>query len=98
MNPEGSHFQHLAERSRWIPLCQQDVFSEEEFKFKRKVYGNDVQMHFQKFLQNCEIHMKNKHQQSLGKSKPEFPKPNEALIDSVIQVVEQHTQENFQNW
>ena len=82
-------------RSRWIPLGQQDVFGDEEFKFKRKVYGNDVQMHFWKFLQNYAIHtfgmMEYKHQPALGKFKPEFPRSNEAMIDSVIQMVEQFT-------
>ena len=74
---------------------QQDVFGDEEFKFERKVYGNDVQMQFWKFLQNIAIHtfgmMEYKLQPVLEKYKPEFPKPNEAMIDSVIQVVEQFT-------
>ena len=94
-DPEGSDFRHLPERSRWIPLGQQDVFGDEEFKFERTVYGNDVQMQFQKFLQNIAIHtffmMEYKLQPVLEKYKPEFPKPNEAMIDSVIQVVEQFT-------
>ena len=94
-DPEGSDFWHLPERSRWIPHGQQGVSNDEEFKFERKVYGNDIQMHFQKFLQNCAIHifgkMEYNHQPALGKSKPEFPRPNEAMIDNVIQVVEQHT-------
>ena len=103
-DPEGSDFQHLSERSRWIPLGQKDAFGDEEFKFERKFYGNDIQVHFWKLLQNCAIHtfgmMEYKHQQALGKSKPEFLRPNEAMIDSVIQVVEWNTQrwENFQNW
>ena len=94
-DPEGSDFRHLPERSRWIPLGQQDVFGDEEFKFERKVYGNNVQMQFWKFLQNIAIHtfgmMEYKLQPVLEKYKPEFPKPNEAMIDSVIQVVEQFT-------
>ena len=35
--------------------------------------------------------MEYKLQPTHGKFKPEFPKPNEAMIDSVIQVVEQFT-------
>ena len=35
--------------------------------------------------------MEYKLQPVLEKYKPEFPKPNEAMIDSVIQVVEQFT-------
>ena len=75
-DPEGSDFRHLPERSRWIPLGQQDVSGDEEIKFERKVYGNNVQMQFWKFLQNIAIHtfgmMEYKLQPVLEKYKPEF--------------------------
>ena len=52
-------------------------------------------MQFWKFLQNIAIHtfgiMEYKLQPVLQKYKLEFPKPNEAMIDSVIQVVELFT-------
>ena len=52
-------------------------------------------MQFQKFLQNIAIHtfgmIKYKLQPVLEKYTLEFPKPNEAMIDSVIEVVEQFT-------
>ena len=52
-------------------------------------------MQSQKFLQNIAIHtfgmMEYKLQPALQKFKPEFPKQNEAMIDSVIQVVKQFT-------
>ena len=54
-------------------LVNQMFFGDEEFKFKRKVYGNDVQMQFQKFLQNTAINtfcmMEYKLQPALGKFK-----------------------------
>ena len=94
-DPEGSDFRYLPKRSRWIPLGQQDVFGDEEFKLKKKVYGNDVQMQLWKFLQNIAIHtfhmMEYKLQPALGKFKLEFPKSNETMTDNVIQVVEQFT-------
>ena len=34
-------------------------------------------------------------QHALGKEKPEFPKPNEAMIDQVISIVEDSTTEDL---
>ena len=70
-----------------------------EFKFKRKVYKDDIQKSLQSSLQNYAIKtfglMEYKMQHTLGKEKPEFPKPNEAMIDQVISIVEGSTTEDL---